>query len=185
MAVFGGKNPHTQFTISGGVTCYDALRPERLEEYRALYKETRAFIEQVYIPDLLAVASYYKDWAGIGGCTNYLSFGEFPQVEKDMNSRWIPPGVIMNRDLANVQKFDPEAIYEHVAASWYEGSEARHPYEGVTEPKYTSLDDKERYSWMKAPRYMGESMEVGPLAAMCWWPMPRASPKSKPPWTWS
>lgn len=166
MAVFGGKNPHTQFTIAGGVTCYDALRPERLEEYRALYMETRQFIEQVYIPDLLAVASYYKDWAGIGGCTNYISFGEFPKVEKDLNSRWIPPGVIMNRDLANVQDVDPKAIYEHVAASWYEGSEAKHPSEGVTEPKYTSLEDKQRYSWSKAPRYMEESMETGPLASV-------------------
>jgi len=166
MAVFGGKNPHTQFTIGGGVTCYDSLRPERLEEYRALFAETREFIEQVYIPDLLAVASYYKDWAGFGGCRNYLSFGEFPQIEKDMDSRWIPPGVIMNRDLANVQKVQPDAIYEHVAASWYKGTEARHPYNGVTDPQYTSLEDKERYSWMKAPRYMGEAMETGPLAHM-------------------
>jgi [NiFe] hydrogenase large subunit len=164
MAVFGGKVPHTQFTISGGVTCYDALRPERLEEYRALYKETRKFVEEVYIPDLLAVASYYKDWAGIGGCTNYLAFGEFPQVEKDINSRWSPQGVIMNRDLAKVKDLDPAAIYEHVAASWYEGVEARHPYEGVTEPKYTGLEGKARYSWMKAPRYLDEPMEVGPLA---------------------
>ncbi|SDB32372.1 [NiFe] hydrogenase large subunit [Desulfonatronum thiosulfatophilum] len=166
MAVFGGKVPHTQFTISGGVTCYDALRPERLEEYRGLYRETRQFIEQVYIPDLLAIASYYKDWAGIGGCTNYLSFGEFPKNERDLESRWLPPGVIMNRDLANVQKVDPNAIYEHVAASWYEGTQARHPYDGVTEPKYTSLDDKQRYSWSKAPRYMDEPMEVGPLASV-------------------
>ncbi len=166
MAVFGGKNPHTQFTIGGGVTCYDALRPERIEEYRSLFNETRAFIEQVYIPDLLAVASYYKDWAGIGGCQNYLAFGEYPQVEKDINSRWYPQGVIMNRDLAGVKDFDPKAIYEHVAASWYEGNEARHPYDGVTEPKYTSLEDKQRYSWMKAPRYNGESMEVGPLATV-------------------
>ncbi|SMP74140.1 [NiFe] hydrogenase large subunit [Desulfonatronum zhilinae] len=166
MAVFGGKVPHTQFTISGGVTCYDALRPERLEEYRGLYKETQKFIEEVYIPDVLAVASYYKDWAGIGGCTNYLSFGEFPKVEKDINSRWYPQGVIMNRDLANVQDFDPAAIYEHVAASWYEGDEARHPSEGVTEPKYTSIDDKQRYSWSKAPRYKDEPTEVGPLASV-------------------
>jgi len=164
MAVFGGKVPHTQFTISGGVTCYDALRPERIEEYRSLYKESREFIEQVYIPDLLTVASYYKDWAGIGGCTNYLACGEFPQVEKDINSRWYPQGVIMNRDLVGVRDFNPAAIYEHVAASWYEGTEARHPFEGVTEPKYTGLEDKERYSWSKAPRYYNEPMEVGPLA---------------------
>ena len=166
IAIFGGKVPHTQFTISGGVTCYESLRPERLEEYRSLLRETREFVEQMYIPDLLAVASYYKDWAGIGGCTNYMAFGEYPKIEKDLNSRWLPPGVIMNRDLSTVHDVDPNAIYEHVAASWYEGSEARHPYEGVTEPKYTKLGDTERYSWMKAPRYQDEPMEVGPLAAV-------------------
>jgi len=164
MAVFGGKVPHTQFTISGGVTCYDALRPERLEEYRSLHRETLAFIEQAYIPDLLTVASFYKDWAGIGGTTNFLAFGEFPKVERDIKSRWYPQGVIMNRDLVGVKDFDPAAIYEHVAASWYEGTEARHPSKGVTEPKYTSMDDRQRYSWMKAPRYQGEAAEVGPLA---------------------
>ncbi|SDB29632.1 [NiFe] hydrogenase large subunit [Desulfonatronum thiosulfatophilum] len=166
IAVFGGKVPHTQFTISGGVTCYESLRPEKLEEYRTLTRETREFIEQMYIPDLLAVASYYKDWAGIGGCTNYIAFGEFPWNERDLNARWLPQGVIMNRDLANIQDVNPNEIYEHVSASWYEGTEARHPYEGVTEPKYTSLDDPQRYSWMKAPRYMGEAMETGPLASV-------------------
>ena len=78
MAVFGGKNPHTQFTVVGGATNYEALTPERLKEFRDLYQETKKFIDEVYIPDLLAVASFYKDWAAIGGTTNFLSFGEFP-----------------------------------------------------------------------------------------------------------
>ena len=166
MAVYGGKNPHTQFTIVGGVTCYDGLRKERIDEFAGLLKETREFIEEAYIPDLLTVASYYKDWAGFGGTDNYLSFGEFPKVEKDLQSRWIPPGVIMNRDMSGIDPVDSKAIYEHVAASWYKGDEARHPYEGVTEPMYTSYDDKERYSWSKAPRYKDQAMEVGPLASV-------------------
>ncbi len=166
MAIYGGKNPHTQFTIVGGVTCYDGLRKERIDQFAELLKETRDFIEDVYIPDLLAVASFYKDWAGFGGTANYLSFGEFPSIEKDMESRWIPPGVIMNRNLGRIDQVDPKAIYEHVAASWYKGTEARHPYEGVTDPQYTSYDDKERYSWSKAPRYNDQSMEVGPLASV-------------------
>ncbi len=164
MAIFGGKNPHTQFTVVGGCTNYDALRPEMLKQYIELYTETKKFIDEVYIPDLLAVASYYKDWAGIGGTTNFMSFGEFPEKESDMNSRWLPAGVIMKRNLAKVDAFDPNQILEHVAHSWYEGEAALHPYKGVTEPKYTALEDKNRYSWMKAPRYMGEPMEVGPLA---------------------
>ena len=70
----------------------------------------------------------------------------------------------MNRDLGNLEPFEPQHIEEHVAHSWYEGDKAAHPYEGVTDPKYTSLEDKDRYSWMKAPRYKGKAMEVGPLA---------------------
>ena len=166
MAIFGAKNPHTQFTVVGGCTNYDALRPERIAEYMNLFKEVKKFIDEVYIPDLLAVASYYKDWAAIGGTQNFLSFGEFPQKgEFGMDDRFLPAGYIMKRDLAGVKAVDPKQIQEHVKHSWYKGDEAHHPYEGVTDPQYTSLDDKERYSWMKAPRYMTEPMETGPLAS--------------------
>ncbi len=164
MAVFGAKNPHTQFMVVGGVTCYDALRPERIEEFRQLFKETKKFVEEVYIPDLLAVAGYYKDWAGIGGTTNFLACGDFPTDEFDLNSRWMPAGVVMNRDLAKPQAFDQMKIEEHVAHSWYKGAGALHPWKGVTEPMYTKIDDREKYSWFKAPRYDGKAMEVGPLA---------------------
>jgi [NiFe] hydrogenase large subunit len=164
MAVFGAKNPHTQFTVVGGVTCYDSLRPERIKEFEDLNTEVKNFVEQVYIPDLLVIGSAYKDWASIGGCTNFMSFGDFPTDEYDLESRYFPPGVIMNRNLGKVDPFEPQYIEEHLAHSWYKGSKASHPYEGVTDPQYTSLEDKERYSWMKAPRYRGEAMEVGPLA---------------------
>lgn len=164
MAILGGKNPHTQFTVVGGVTNYDCMDPKRLNEYIALFKETKKFIDEVYIPDLLAVAGFYKDWAAIGGTTNFLTFGEFPEDEYDLNSRYYPPGFIENRDIGTVQEFDPGEITEAIKHSWYEGDKTLHPYDGVTEPKYTSLDDKERYSWMKAPRYKGFSSETGPLA---------------------
>ncbi|SME94580.1 nickel-dependent hydrogenase large subunit [Desulfovibrio gilichinskyi] len=164
MAVFGAKNPHPQFTIVGGVTCYESLSKERIQEFKDLYNETKKFVDECYIPDLLMVASYYKDWAGIGGTHNFLSFGEFPAVETDINSRFIPQGVIMNRDLKNVMDFDPKSIKEDIKHSWYKGESSLHPYDGETDPQYTSYEDKDRYSWMKAPRYKGESMEVGPLA---------------------
>ncbi|HCF05242.1 MAG TPA: hydrogenase 2 large subunit, partial [Desulfomicrobiaceae bacterium] len=166
MAVFGAKNPHTQFTVVGGVTCYDGLTEARISEFVSLFKETKQFIDECYIPDLLAVASFYKDWAGIGGTTNFMSFGEFPAIESDLNSRWLPPGVIYKRDLANVQAFDPKLITEHVRHSWYEGDKALHPFQGVTEPKYTSYEDRDRYSWMKAPRYNETAVETGPLATV-------------------
>ncbi|WP_457571861.1 nickel-dependent hydrogenase large subunit [Desulfovulcanus sp.] len=166
MAVFGGKNPHTQFTVPGGVTNYEALNPDRINEFKKLWQETKTFVDEVYIPDLLTVASYYKDWASIGGCTNFITFGEFPEEANDLESRYLPAGVIFNRDLKNVEVFDPDEIKEHVSHSWYEGKAAKHPYKGETKPKYTSLEDETRYSWMKAPRYKGEAMETGPLASM-------------------
>jgi [NiFe] hydrogenase large subunit len=164
MAVFGAKNPHTQFTAVGGVTCYESLKPERIRLYAELTRETRQFVDEVYIPDLLAVASYYKDWAAIGGTTNFLCFGEFPRDEYDIEGRYFPPGVIMDRNIGSVQPFNPSEILEHVSHSWYQGDAALHPFKGVTDPLYTSYEDRERYSWMKAPRYMGRAMEVGPLA---------------------
>lgn len=166
MAVFGAKNPHTQFTLVGGVSCYESLTPERMAEFVGLFEETKKFIDECYIPDLLAVASYYKDWAAIGGTTNFITFGEFPNVENDLNSRWLPPGVIYNRNIAQVDEFDPKLIMEHVRHSWYQGDKAHHPYKGVTEPQYTSYEDRDRYSWMKAPRYNNQAMETGPLATV-------------------
>ncbi len=164
MAVFGAKNPHTQFTVVGGATCYDSLKKERLAEFASLWKETKQFVEEVYIPDLLAVAEYYKDWGGIGGTTNFLTFGEFADSAKNRANGLYPAGVMMNRDLSKIDAFDQKEIKEHVKHSWYKGDEALYPMEGVTDPEYTKLGDTERYSWMKAPRYKGEPMEVGPLA---------------------
>lgn len=166
MAVFGAKNPHTQFTVGGGVTCYDALTPERIKEFRQQYQKTRAFIEDYYIPDLLVVAEGYKDWANYGGTHNFMAFGEFPAPggERDLNSRWFKPGVILNRKIGEPKAFDPSKIEEHVRHSWYEGDKALPPYQGETIPAFTSMGDTDRYSWLKAPRYDDYSVETGPLA---------------------
>lgn len=166
MAVFGAKNPHTQFTVAGGVSCYDALTPQRIKEFRDLYRKTRAFIEEAYIPDLLMVGEAYKDWANYGGTNNFMAFGEFPDPggERDLTKRWLKPGVIYDRKISDIQAFDPSKIDEHVRHSWYEGDTALPPYEGETKPAFTSLNDTDRYSWIKAPRYDGHSIETGPLA---------------------
>jgi [NiFe] hydrogenase large subunit len=165
-AVFGAKNPHPQFVVGGGVTCYEALTPERIKEFREIHKNVREFIEQYYIPDLLAVAEGYKNWANYGGTTNFMACGEFPAAggERDLNKRWLKPGVILNRKIGDVQKFDPAKIAEHVRHSWYKGDEARTPYMGETKPAFTQMGDKDRYSWLKAPRYDNISIETGPLA---------------------
>ncbi len=166
MAVFGAKNPHTQFTVGGGVTCYDALTPERIKEFTDLYKETRAFIEDYYIPDLLAIGSQYKECATYGGTRNFMAFGEFPDPggERDLQKRWLKPGIILDRKIGKVRGMDPDKIAEGVRHSWYEGDKALHPYEGETVPHFTSMGDKDKYSWLKAPRYDGIAMETGPLA---------------------
>lgn len=166
MAVFGAKNPHTQFTVGGGVTCYDALTPERIKEFATLYQETRSFIENYYIPDLLAIASQYKECATYGGTHNFMAFGEFPDPggERDLQKRWLKPGIILDRKIGTVRAVDPKKIAEGVAHSWYEGDKALHPYEGQTIPHFTSMGDKDKYSWLKAPRYDGRAMETGPLA---------------------
>jgi [NiFe] hydrogenase large subunit len=166
-AIFGGKNPHPQSLVVGGVTCAFDLKPDRIAEFLYLARESQEFIKNVYIPDLLAVASFYKDWGGIGGTTNFLAWGEFPLSEKEPDSLYMPRGVIMKRDLANVKMADQAKVTEDVTRAWYEKGSAKHPYDGETrplaeDPKY--LPNKGKYSWFKAPRYENEPMEVGPLA---------------------
>jgi [NiFe] hydrogenase large subunit len=166
-AVFGGKNPHPQSLVVGGVTCVADLTPDRIAEFLYICKETQDFVKRVYIPDLLAVASFYKDWGAIGGTTNFLAWGEFPVTDQEPESLYMPRGVIFKRDLAGVQMANQASVAEDVTRAWYENGPAKHPYEGETkplkeDPKYRPDDGK--YSWFKAPRYEGEPCEVGPLA---------------------
>jgi [NiFe] hydrogenase large subunit len=163
-AVFGAKNPHLQSLAVGGVTCVKDLTPDNIAEFLYLWKETQDFVKNVYIPDLLAVASFYKDWGAIGGTTNFLAWGDLPESDQEPESLFMPRGVIMNRDVAGVKMAKQEQVNEHVAHSWYQGDAARHPYKGETAPQHGDYDTEDRYSWFKAPRYDGEACEVGPLA---------------------
>jgi len=164
MAIFGAKNPHVQSLVVGGVSCISDLTPDRIAEFKYLWQETMDFVNNVYIPDVVAVAGFYKDWAKIGGTTNFLTYGEFPQSEKEPESMLFPRGAIFGRKFNQIQPVDINLIEEHVKHSWYEGEGALHPAKGETKPKYDGMDVSKRYSWMKAPRYKGEPMEVGPLA---------------------
>lgn len=175
MAIFGGKNPHPQTLVVGGVTCVmDALDAHRLGQYLYRLNEVKKFFETAYLPDVLLAAHYYKDEgaAQIGaGTKNYLAYGGFP-LDDHWNETLLPRGIILNGDLSKVYDIDEQMILENVSHSWYEGDSTLHPYDGKTNPNYTGFDSNgylkgdEKYSWVKAPRYEGKPMEVGPLARM-------------------
>ncbi|HXE97150.1 MAG TPA: nickel-dependent hydrogenase large subunit [Dongiaceae bacterium] len=178
-AILGSKNPHPQTFLVGGMAIpidpdsQNALNADKLIEIKRLLKKAQDFVEKVYIPDLLAVASFYKEWAGIGGGVgNYLCYGEFPDANGNL---WFPAGAILNKDLSKVLPVDQGKIAEYVDHSWFDNSagagKGLHPYEGETEVRYTgpkppykNLDTDAKYSFVKSPRYEEKSMEVGPLA---------------------
>jgi len=173
MAIFGGKNPHPQSLVVGGVTCVmDALDSHRIGQYLYRLNEMKNFVETAYLPDVLMAAPLYKDEGleGIGaGTKNYLCYGGFP-LDDDWHQTLLPKGVVKAGDIANPMDIDEEKITEEVVHSWYKGAEARHPYNGETEPDYTGFDGNgnvkgdEKYTWGKAPRYDEMPCEVGPLA---------------------
>lgn len=163
-AIFGGKNPHVQSLRVGGVTCEEEINVSRIDEFRSLLNDMRTFIDTVYLPDVRHLATAYPEWAGIGGFKNYMAFGDFQMSNTDPTDLFMPCGVIMNRDISNVENVLLGQISEHVQHSWYQGSTPRYPENGETVPAYTGYDTADRYSWLKAPRYNGEPMEVGPLA---------------------
>ncbi|MGE0353383.1 MAG: nickel-dependent hydrogenase large subunit [Gemmatimonadales bacterium] len=182
--VFGGKNPHPNFLVGGMASAINlndtaTINAERLTDIRDMITRAQRFVEQVYWPDLVAIAGFYKDWAAIGGgLTNYLACGEFPEADiRDTNQLYFPQGIVMGRDLSTVVPYDQQMVKEYITSSWYEyaGGDGvgLHPYEGETKARYTGpptpweyLQDEKKYTWMKAPRYDGKAMEVGPLARM-------------------
>jgi hydrogenase large subunit len=184
--IFGGKNPHPNYLV-GGMACPislegdNAINTERLNMIKGLIQDAIHVVEQMYLPDLIAVASFYPEWTKIGGgLGNYMVYGDLPRNGiGDVSSYLIPRGAILDRNLNEVLSVDPtsaEQIREEVAHSWYrypEGKTALHPWEGHTEPHYTgpkppyqNLDEDKAYSWLKSPRWNGHAMEVGPLARM-------------------
>ena len=166
-AIFGGKNPHPQSLVVGGITSVRDLSPDRIAEFLYLTRETQDFIKKVYIPDLLAVASFYKDWGAIGGTTNFLAYGEFPETSAEPDSLYMPRGLIVNRQVGGVKPVDQAGVTEDVTYGWYEKGNAKHPWSGETKPIQGDPEYRPgsgAYTWLKAPRYDELSCEVGPLA---------------------
>ena len=177
IAIISGKNPHIQNLTVGGVTA--AINPdneatlnmERLYWVKQLAEEVQGFVKQVYLPDVIAVGALYKDWLQYGaGVTNYLAV---PDMVLDTRGTEfdLPGGTIMQGDLKRVKPFanfnDPyfkDNVAECIARSWYDGDWTRHPHQEETIPRYTDFQDNGKYSWIKAPRFQGHPMQVGPLA---------------------
>ena len=200
-AIFGGKNPHPMLVV-GGVPVAISIWPEHqgqgkgphfrggqsgtaldvtgLARIQEVIRSIRDFVDQVYLPDTLAIAGFYKDWFKQGeGLGNFMTYGEFPaKGMDDPASFMIPRGAILNRDLSHIEEVDLNAegeIEEFVSHSWYDYSAGRerglHPYQGETKlnytgpkPPYEQLEVEKAYSWLKSPRWKGKAMEVGPLA---------------------
>jgi hydrogenase large subunit len=193
--IFGGRNPHPNWLV-GGMPCSlnvneagatGAVNMAWLNQVSDIINQSIEFIDQVYIPDLKAIASFYTDWnygQGLSG-KNMLAYGEFPQHANDFSNDnlYLPGGAIIDGDLSNVYDVDlrdPEQIHEFVTHSWYaypDPDAGLHPFDGITQPQFElgpnakgtktnieALDENAKYSWLKAPRWRGNAMEVGPLS---------------------
>ncbi len=190
--IFGGRNPHPNWVV-GGVPCSidvngdGSINMEWLNLVSSIIDQSITFIDQVYIPDLKAIASFYKDWTYGGGLSgkNLLSYGEYPDHPNDWSQANMlqPGGAILDGDLSKVHEVDvrdPEQVQEFVAHSWYsypDEKQGLHPWDGITEPHFElgpnfkgtktnieQIDEGAKYSFIKAPRWRGHAMEVGPLA---------------------
>ncbi|MFU8876836.1 MAG: nickel-dependent hydrogenase large subunit [Wenzhouxiangellaceae bacterium] len=192
-AIFGGKNPHPNFVVGGapvGISVHateggfgqTSVNTTGLQQVRNIIGQMQTFVDQVYVPDTLAIGSFYKDWFKPGhgeGIGNFLSYGDFPaDGMPGTENLLLPRGVILNRDLSRLHEIDLHAkdeIQEFISHAWYEYEAGKdvglHPYDGETKfaydgpaPPYKNLDPGAGYSWLKAPRWRGHAVEVGPLA---------------------
>ncbi|MBE1494038.1 hydrogenase large subunit [Amycolatopsis lexingtonensis] len=183
-ALLGGKNPHPQTYLVGGMASpvdpdsQDAINDNTLQQLAQLVQRGVDFVEQVYLPDLYAIAAAYPEWTTYGrGIGSYLVFGDYtlsaPGKGQPPRGGLFPGGVLVD---GKPGPFERDKVSESAFHSWYRYDDAKAslpPWQGTTTPDYTGpqppfdqLDVEGKYSWLKAPRYDGRAMEVGPLARM-------------------
>ncbi len=165
-AIWGGRTPHYQNIVVGGVTSYPDVN--QVARFRTMLDEQAKFVNDVYIPDVLTFGTgplwpLAKMGLG-GGHYNYLSYGDL-QLDADGKKLVFPAGVITNLNPASIKvdAVNPDKITESVKYAWYKQNKPVHPYSGE---QVFDLDKENAYSFVKAPRYDGKAMEVGPLARM-------------------
>ncbi|MBN2782356.1 MAG: nickel-dependent hydrogenase large subunit [Campylobacterales bacterium] len=164
VAIFGGKTPHPQSIVVGGVSSVaDMLNPQRLNDYIFLIKEAKDFVDRAYLPDMKLLSIAYRDEikAGIGRANgNFLCSGGY-EFEGDM--KLFCGGVIYGHNFDEIEEFDEGKITEEVDRAWYDGDEVC--YTDLNEDgTLKTAKNEDKYSWIKAPRYDGKTMESGPLA---------------------
>ncbi|MBI2213027.1 MAG: nickel-dependent hydrogenase large subunit [Acidobacteria bacterium] len=177
VAMLGGKTPHIQNVAVGGVSTavnpdsMGALNIDRLFQIKTLLDKVVRFIQEVYFNDVCAVAAFYPEWFGYGaGVKNFLSVPDLPT--DTTNTKFdFPGGTIRNADFGTYKpitgpkdEYFRKGVTEDSTHAYYKGSGGLHPWKGETEPEYTEWKDDGKYSWVKAPRFEGAPMEVGPLA---------------------
>ena len=88
------------------------INAERITDITGMIARARAFVEQVYWPDLVAIAGFYKDWGAIGGGIRQLPRlwrvprGRHPGRRQAL----FPRGVILDKDLTKVHEYDQSKI---------------------------------------------------------------------------
>ena len=170
-ALFAGKAPHAASLVPGGATV--KVTSLNLSQYRTLLELVQGFIDQSYLPDVIAVAGAFPEYFAVGrGCGNFLSYGVFPE-SADAGSKFLPAGVQLK---GQWQPVDPEAIAEEVGQSRFSSGSGLQPFDGET---VAAPEKNGAYSWLKAPRYHGEPMEVGPLARLLAASRPGGNPELK------
>ena len=179
VGILGSKTPNIQNLAVGGVAnainldSQSTLNMDRLYEIKQLLDEVNAFVQQVYLVDVAAVGAMYADWLNYGaGVTNYLAVPDMPLDTKGTQFD-LPGGTIFGADLAKVKPITSfnddyfrDNVTESIAHAWYKGDWDRHPYDEETVADYTDYDSNQKYSWVKAPRFEGKPMQVGPLSQM-------------------
>jgi len=185
MAIFGGKQPHPQSLVVGGVTCVmDILDPARMGEYMVKFKKMADFIKNAYLADVKMAAEMYKTEPSVVkpvGVKNFMAHKDF-MIGRDQYL--FDSGYILDGDISKVFDIDEDLITEEATHSWYKDDGPQHPYDGTTVPNHTGfvdgesigpdgepidsklIDPEAKYSWIKSPRYDGKPMEVGPLACL-------------------
>ncbi len=177
VAILGGKTPHIQNLTVGGVAnaidldSLGTLTMDRLTMIRSLIDEVIPFVHEAYFPDVCAIAGMYPEWFDIGGGAGELPRRAGPShrcqrvaVRSSRRSRYSRAIWRSSRNSRPPPiRTSAAAVTEDATHAWYKGG-ALHPWKGQTVPEYTDFQDNGKYTWVKAPRYAGRPMEVGPLS---------------------